>query len=351
MSNVSALKWTIGIVNYKSSVYLKWQLKGYFEFNDPATFEFIIVDNSRPHERERLESLTREYREKYDNIQVVFHEPVEKSASGQHGEGLDIILAKTRTQYLLVQDPDFFWVRPGHLTLLQDEMERNGYSCIGAPYPDKVGLGDPWYPAAYGCAYPVADLRGLDFSAFATEEKRQESFDRYPPKMGFGYSFDVGWKIREALSNRPFSTFSQRVCYELRWMVGRHSFETLSREYYHQGEPVAFHLFRGTFTGKVTETHEDPQAVVAQKWLQARDAYGSFFYRRLLSYSARGGLWMRFKFSAQTVFYRIIFAPTFNAKSIYWAIRVPVVELLKRSKRGKNLVSSLKNLRDRFLGT
>ena len=68
--------WTVAFVNYKTSVYMKWQLKALYEFNNPEDFDLIIVDNSRPKEKKELEMLTAPYQKHYNNISILknFHQ-------------------------------------------------------------------------------------------------------------------------------------------------------------------------------------------------------------------------------------------------------------------------------------
>lgn len=273
--------WTVVIVNYQSAVYIRWQLRILFEANPPESFTLVIVDNSRPHERAALERLTAPYRAKHGNIELVFHRPTEGPASIQHGEALERVRPGVATPYLLVHDPDFFWVRNGYLRTLAGILDA-GALAVGAPYPEKVGLGDPWYPSAFGCAYRVAALAGLDFTAKVSPESIQESFARWPRTEGYGFSFDVGWRIREALSERPHVAFEQRPAPELNRTIGPHSFEMISREYLHEGRSIAFHLFRGSFTGLWTKAFADPAVEVPKLWLEVRDRYGAHFYDRVL---------------------------------------------------------------------
>ncbi len=279
-SNISTLDWTIGMVNYSSSVYINWQLKILYEANDPSSFNLIIVDNSNPHQKEELDRLIEPYYKKYKNIEIIYHNPSETTASGQHGEGLSLVLKKCNTKYLLVQDPDFFWVKKDYLNIFKNYLEQNEDNvAIGAPYPNKVGIGDPWFPSAYGCAYKKSALGEADFYANVSEEKRIESFTKYPISEGFEFSYDVGWKIREKLSDKNFFSFSQRSAYELMYLIGVHSFEVISKEYFHNKKTIGFHLFRGTFTGHVTEDHKDPKSEIDSLWLKTRDDYGSYFYK------------------------------------------------------------------------
>ena len=62
-------KWSILIVNYFSSVYIKWQLKILYEFNNVDNFELVIVDNSVDEsEKKILQNLTENYQKEYKNI-------------------------------------------------------------------------------------------------------------------------------------------------------------------------------------------------------------------------------------------------------------------------------------------
>jgi hypothetical protein len=271
--------WTIGIVNYKSAVYIGWQLRILYEANPPESFELVIVDNSRPHEREALERLAAPYRDRHRNIELLYHEPTPGAASTQHGEALELIRARVRTPYLLVHDPDFFWIRHGYLALLADLLER-GNLAVGAPYPQKVGLGNPWFPAAFGCAYRTAALADLDFTARVTPRAIEESFARWPQAEDYGFSFDVGWRIRETLSEQPHLAFAQRVCGRLGRSFGAYGFSVEPREYRHEGRALAYHLFRGSFTGLWTEEFADPAREVPQAWLETRDRLGAYFYGR-----------------------------------------------------------------------
>ena len=83
-------KWTVGFVNYKTTVYLKWQFKILYEFNDPREFDVIIVDNSRPPQKNEIDQLIEWYVKAWNNIRVIYNTPKTQKASGQHAEGLTV---------------------------------------------------------------------------------------------------------------------------------------------------------------------------------------------------------------------------------------------------------------------
>jgi len=300
--------WTVGIVNYKSAVYLRWQLRILYEANPAASFTLIIVDNSRPHERDELERLTAPYRERHGNLELLFHAPAAEAASAQHGEALELIRSRARTPYLLVHDPDFFWVRYDYLARLAELLER-GNLAVGAPYPEKVGLGDPWFPAAFGCAYRRAALRDLDFAARVSPEAIAESFARWPQAEGYGYSFDVGWRIREALSDRPHLAFKQRIDGRIGREFSARRFNIVPRQYRHAGRVFGYHLFRGSFTGFWTESFADPAQDLPEARLAARDRIG----RRFHALARRDRRWSRLRDRATGWLARFVRAPVGSA--------------------------------------
>ncbi len=256
--------WTIGFVNYKTSLYLKYQFKSLFRFNDPESFCIIILDNSVcEEEKNKLEELVSQY-SNYGNIEVIYHTPKEKTASGQHGEGLTIIKDKCKTEFFLAQDPDFFWIKQNHLKFLEDKL-RGGMETVGAPYENPVGIGAPDFPSAFGCAYKTKKLVDLDFTARTDEESIAEGRKKYPQ---LGFCYDVGWKIREVLSKEKYLTFSQEHFFLFKDL--KHSFECITHLYRYGGEPIAIHLFRGSFTGEVTKDHCDPKAEINQQVVENR---------------------------------------------------------------------------------
>ena len=270
-------KWTIAFVNYKTSVYLNWQIKGLYEFNDPESFDLIIVDNSRPHEKEALEQLTKNYNEQYNNIKIIYYTPQEQSASGQHGEGMSVALKEANSEYFFAQDPDFFFVKQQYLNFMEEHLKK-GAVAIGAPYPRGVGGGHPYFPCAYGCAHPMHLIKDLDFTALVCEEKREESLRLYPD---LDYSYDVGWKIRLALStekdSRNFVVFDQEDFYNLADSIGCHTYELISKKYSLNGEDIAFHLFRGSFTDAV-DGFNDKNKDLSSRLLKIRNKMGRYFY-------------------------------------------------------------------------
>ena len=268
-------KWTIGIVNFHSIVYLHFITKTLYSFNDPQDFKLIIIDNSNPHET-GLENLLAQYK-KYENIEVIYHTPKANFPSGQHGESLDIILEKTDTPFLMVQDPDFFWVRRNYLKILEDYFAA-GYAAIGAPYrtDKKITDGDRNFPTAFGCAIQTKYLAGVDFYP---SEDLQEIKD---------LGRDVGWKIREKLSKEKFLSFEQKQS-QIYKSLGEFSYDVNPYSYYADGRRIAYHLFKGSRGNIIPKNAKkkkgydgtnldgyDKEDIIDIGYI--RKKYGSFFY-------------------------------------------------------------------------
>ena len=264
--------WTIAFVNYNTSVYLKWQLKILYEFNNPNKFEVIIVDNSNPHEKEKLLEITHSYNI-YDNIKIIYNKPTKKGASEQHAEGMNIAIKSAQGKYFLAQDPDFFFVKKGHLAFLQSLFSK-GIVSVGAPYPGGIDLGNHNFPALWGAAFPLHLIKNIDCDP---EPSKFHGHSKYP-----NFAYDVGFKIRMALSDEStdenFVSFDIKDEPNLSKQIGVHSYETITKLYSYKGETIAYHLFRGSFTGKVIDNLFDPQTRLPRKLLKIRNRFGEFFY-------------------------------------------------------------------------
>jgi hypothetical protein len=273
-------KWTIAFVNYKTAVYLQWQLKSFYEFNNPKDFEIIIVDNSSPFEKDYLENLVIPYNTQYSNIKIIYYTPISKSASVQHGEALTLALRAASGKYFLANDPDFFWVKKNILIWLEDLL-KTGIVAVGAPYTKGVGLGNKSFPCAYGSAYHKDLIKELDFFALDPKEHMNKSLSLYP---NYEYSFDVGYKIRQTLSDedndKNFISFKNKLELNLALKIGLHSYEIITQKYLFRNDVVAFHLFRGSFTSP-SVNYADSNNDISLSIYSSRDKLGEYFYKFL----------------------------------------------------------------------
>lgn len=263
-------KWTVGIVNYKSFSYMEYQLKILYEFNNPQDFDLIIVDNSEPTEKEFLDNLAKQYTT-YQNLSIIYNNSnsanFKSRTSSQHAEGLNIILDKSDSKYLLVHDPDFFWVKKDYLKLMEQEIE-NGALVIGAPYSVPIKTGNPNFPSAFGCAYNLIKVKedGLNFDAGLTDEEKINEH-KYP-----------GWQMRAKYSDQKFVSFSQKVSI-LPFLFGDHSYNSVPRYYLFNGDIVGYHLFRGSFVADSKKHVENAHLIdVPTLYKDSRYLYSKYFY-------------------------------------------------------------------------
>jgi len=275
-------KWTIGMVNYKSSIYIEYQLKNLYEFNNPDDFKLIIIDNSNPHEKQELESAITPYK-KYNNCEIIYFNPSLEPwmrGSGQHGEGLNEVLKRTDTKFLLVHDPDFFFVQQNYLKIIEQELE-NGNLTIGAPYRGSFETGEIGkydFPSAFGAAYVTSQIKDLDFNPSLNKEKLVTGSASCIDPDGA----DVGWKMRDKLSAQPYKSFTQKRERVLR-SLGKYSCSISPYSYYLNGKLIAYHLFRGTFIDAEDKfmISKIDQITPAQ-WTEVRKKYARYFYNEML---------------------------------------------------------------------
>lgn len=276
------LLWTVGIVNYKSLSFIKHQLKTLYNFNS-VPFKLIICDNSIPSEKKELEKIC----SKYKNITIIGHESKELGTSCQHSEGLQKILDLVDTEYLLINDPDFFWVQKEYLKTLQDLLDE-GYVCVGAPFY-RAGFSNDTTPALWGCAYDTKILEDGDFYSFEGKDRDSISKDLTQGK-------DTGWKLRVKFQKQNLPTYSFGDSFGISL---RHNFNKDEQhytvtslksihEYSYKGEVIAYHLSHGCHeTEESFPTMETRRnASCTSKWSNLRDKYSNYFYD-LISYGER----------------------------------------------------------------
>lgn len=284
-------KWNIGMVTYNSSPYIEYQLKILYQFNNSDDFDLIIVDNSKDkNEVDDIKKICNRYGEVYNNITIIENNPIEETASGQHGEGLDIVRKMADCQYLVVQDPDFFWLKNNYLSWLEHLLQYN--DAVGIPYPRKVSEGQENFPGAFGCAYVFKKIKEISFKPYLNQDY-EYSWKKYREsgldQRGYDFFYDVGWLVRKHLSqvnDYNFISFHQvNIFNAISKLINSdisYSFETNTRLYLHNGEIVASHLFRGNFTGNVVDNKDVKNKIVSELW-NLRKSISELMYNEILS--------------------------------------------------------------------
>ena len=277
ISSESKRSWTIGFVNFHTSYYLEWQLKILYEFNDAKDFQVIIIDNSKPSEL-ILNEIISKYYNKEKNIKVISNNSQLPAGSPQHGEGMEIILKNCDTKYLMVQDPDFFWVRKGYLNILTNEFQQ-GASVIGTPSRFGTYHGKPDFPDVYGCAYIKDKLKTGDFMPELDEKKEEKTNFQFLGKQ-FERSHDTSWLIRKRLSKEKYISFEQAMATELPLYLGCFSWENYPCEYFYNNYSIGFHLFRGSVPCENNLLEKGVGEIFQRSdWVNVRKKYAEIFYK------------------------------------------------------------------------
>jgi len=251
----------IGFVNYKSSIYMNAQINIYKRYAGEE-FKVIIADTSL--DKSEHENLKMAVLDHGVDVEVVEFEPLGKHGSQPHGEGLQFIYNKVvkdydGAEYLLIQDPDFFWVKKSFLTHIRKLL--NAHEMVGGQYkPGTYGASGPHpkAPAAFGCAFKMKSLIDIsaDFRVPQTTPRR-----------------DVGWMVREKLWDKPYYYFKTE---DALLNLGKYAEVNLCAKYTDNGVEVAYHLFRGSFTGKPGQPGEAPA-----EWQESRKRISKYMLEKI----------------------------------------------------------------------
>lgn len=181
-------KWTIGTVNWKSIEFIEYQLKYFHEYNQD--FEFLVCDNESNVETPKFKDL----KEKYPKLKW-FNSQWGNGGWGSHGIGLNQCMKRAEGKYILLMDPDFFWMKKNILSFLETYFEC-GYHAVGTEYQ---GTG---FPMPWGAAYIIDEIRDLNLIAKSSfcEKCKTWIWDR---------DYDTGWQLRIRLGNKPHQAFRQ----------------------------------------------------------------------------------------------------------------------------------------------
>jgi glycosyltransferase involved in cell wall biosynthesis len=183
-------KWTIGIVNWKSIEFIEYQLKYFHSFSDD--FEFLVCDNESDIETPKFKEL----KEKYPKLKLINRYWRHPSWTA-HGIGLNECTKIASGKYILIMDPDFFWMKKDILSFFEHYFDQ-GYHAVGADYMYMRTS----FPMIWGAAYITDEIKDLDLMTKNPPCKPCKSWihDR---------DYDTGWQIRIRLSNKPYYSFRQ----------------------------------------------------------------------------------------------------------------------------------------------
>lgn len=243
-------RWTIASVNWNSVEFLDHQLKFFHQFGD--NFEYLIVDNTNPSQKEALEKLSL----KYDKIRLFFP----TSGGLNHSDGLKHCVTLAEGKYILIMDPDFFWMKKSILNLFEHYFHQ-GYHAIGTEFWDHP------FPMPWGAAYYTKEIKDLNFYT-----KCQMKCD-CGNIVGDRWS-DTAFEVRIRLQNLPHFGFKKTNSTIIPFM-GNHSFAFKPISFIYNGEVIAHHLMRGEYPFPMKNE------MINHQIIESRKKYIDYFWNNL----------------------------------------------------------------------
>jgi len=263
-------KWTVGMVNWKTTDYIYWQLKTLYDFNDPNDFDVFIFDAMFP--RSQLNILFDHCKLYQSHKNIKFLQWENKLEKGiRHGSELNHIVRCADSKYFLSNDPDFFWMKKGHLSFLERFLQ-DGCRSVGVENQKSHDI------AIWASAYFLDDIKNLDAQA-SWFRCTHCSKVLYQPKQ------DTGWQYGLCTSNRPRKLFliDDKVKppffgpYSHPYVLSKYKkVHDYFLGYSYEKKPVGVHFFRGSYGYELTKTP------LPEKWIENRNVYGQYFYNRAL---------------------------------------------------------------------
>jgi hypothetical protein len=227
------LKWTIGIINLNSLEFIEHQLKYFHEFC--SDFEFIIYDNDSVKKNTFLDDISK----KYKNIRVI-QTPNVSHGLHSHGLGLNACVQMAQGKYILLMDPDFFWIKKNILSLFEHYFDQ-GCHAIGT---------EDWnhsFPMPWGAAYITDEIRDLDLRSKC-----------HPCDKCHAWVSDLdhgtGFQLRIRLKNKPHHAF-KKVLNQIP-DLGKLNNTGYSQTYAYDTKAIAHHLKGGS---QIEETYTKEQ--------------------------------------------------------------------------------------------
>ena len=243
-------KWTIGTVNWKSIDFVEYQLKYFHEYNQD--FEFIVCDNESNVETPKFKDL----KEKYPKLKLI-NQHWKIASWSAHGIGLNQCIKSAEGKYILLMDPDFFWMKKDILSFLEYYFDQ-GYHAIGADYMHTTTS----FPMIWGGSYVTNEIKDLDL---LTRNPRCESCKNWIHDR----DYDTGWQIRIRLSNKPHYSFRQIQNQVPNF--GRYN-DRESETYVYDTKVIAHHLRSGS---QIEEDYKE------EKIKEIREKYTEWMWSQL----------------------------------------------------------------------
>ena len=253
---------TIGFVNYKSSVFMETQFKIYEKFAGEK-FKIVIIENTNTEkEFDTLNKIINKFSIPIELIKYSIEQ--QKNNRSTHGDCLQYLLDNyVDTEYFLTQDPDFFWVKPRFLTYFREIMEEGNVAAGSIYYNydyynEALGENRGFFPAAFGAVYKTNEIKNKNCNFYMGVTSGEEA--KNPKDFR-----DVGWKIRQELANKKYSYLEAE---KIDLKIGEispfpqesHLGYTIKYVDKKTKEAIGYHLRKGSFLFK----HEDPKTYIPE---------------------------------------------------------------------------------------
>ena len=195
-------------VNFYSYIFIKYQLKILYEYNNPKNFDLIIIDNSNDsNEFSKLNKISEKYIKEHGNISLFLNNnDTTKSSSEQNADALDIAynIAKLKNyEYILIMDCDCFCLIKNYINLFTETIENNSLSIIGTPYNLERQSIIKYLPD-----YPVTFLTMIKIKNLDNNMSFQPSVDKFEIENN---GKDVGYKLKNIKELQNYLSFEVKT--------------------------------------------------------------------------------------------------------------------------------------------
>ncbi|VAW80587.1 hypothetical protein MNBD_GAMMA14-1053 [hydrothermal vent metagenome] len=217
---------TICTVSFNSGYWLDLNYSLAKRLNPHSGFTWLVAENSPKDSSLRIDSSD----ERFNSITgAEFKQRPYASASYHHGEGLNILINKVHTRYLLVLDPDFFIVRKNWINDIIEYINRHKIAILGTPWHPKRTSKIRYFPSAHCTFFDLEKVNKADLDFLPdydnadtwlkgkkTNRSRTGSLlDKisFAKRRRIGTSRDTGWIIYDKLKNSSLKIESFQAVY------------------------------------------------------------------------------------------------------------------------------------------
>ncbi len=218
---------TICTVSFNSKNWLDLNYSLARKLNPNSDFTWLVAENSPKDSTLRIDSSD----QRFTSIAgAKFKKRYYASASYHHGEGLNILVGKVCSRYLLVLDPDFYITRKNWISDIIEYMNRHKIAILGTPWHPKRTSKIRYFPSAH-CTFfdlektnkadldflPEYDNADLWLKGKKINRSRMGSaLDKlsFSKRRRIGTSRDTGWIIYNKLRNASFKIENFQAVYQ-----------------------------------------------------------------------------------------------------------------------------------------